>query len=618
MAVSVHWNRCAGDVWADLFSVDLEDPHFEGLNGVYMAWLGGSTPAAICVGSGAIRDKLLELRGAPAVMPYRGKALLVTWAKVEEGSRSGIERWLLDTLRPKIALASPDASPIEVNLPGRPGQAPPDAGAPPRRLAATNGAATVPIGSGTENGASSASSAAGAAGAAAAATPPPTNPAQPTAPRTGDAQVLILQKEFLEMVRKAKDPVKGGFFGGPQKKPGEDALAKDMLNMLLREAVKLKASDIHLEPQEAFLRVRMRVDGILEEALQIPHALNLHPVSAIRVACGLDPERGIGTSRPEDGRMSFKTDTADADIRLSTFPTQYGDKAVMRIIPRSNKLPTIDEIFSPKIAGALRELIHRPQGMFVVTGPTGSGKSTTLYGILQTLNTPGRNIVTLEDPIERTLPGISQGLLQSRNGFGFAEGLRAILRQDPNVVMVGEIRDLETAEIAISAALTGHMLFTTLHANSALGVISRLLDMKVEPFLIVSALTAVSAQRLARKVCTACAQPHQLSPEEASEVRYRAHKLGVELPDGFDLNLKKGAGCDVCRKSGYNGRVQLFEYSAIGPSLRKLVLKRASLDEMRAAAIHDGMEPMLVDGFRLCAEGVTTVDEVFRVVDSGE
>ncbi|MEQ1920299.1 MAG: GspE/PulE family protein, partial [Elusimicrobiota bacterium] len=310
-------------------------------------------------------------------------------------------------------------------------------------------------------------------------------------------------------------------------------------------------------------------------------------------------------------------DGMEADLRLSTFPTSWGDKAVLRLIPRAHKIPAINELgLSPKTAEALRQLATRPQGMFIVTGPTGSGKSTTLYTLLQTINSPSRNIVTLEDPIEKKIPGINQGMIQPKAGFGFPEGLRAILRQDPNVIMVGEIRDLETAEIAVSASLTGHMIFTTLHTNSALGAITRLFDMELEPFLIASALTAVSAQRLARRVCDACAEPYEPTAAEMAEVEYRAKSGGIAIPDGLAKSLKKGAGCGACRMSGYNGRVLLFEYVAITPTLRAMILKQAPLDELRAAALKDGNEPLISDGLRKASQGITTISEVFRVVDS--
>ncbi|UPT74791.1 MAG: GspE/PulE family protein [Elusimicrobiota bacterium] len=612
-SLSVYWNRCQGETWGELYAVDLSDPHFDNLEGVYMVWMGGNAPAALAAGSGVIRDKLAEVRGEPVIQALRDKSILVTWAKVDSISRAGVERWLLENLRPKVTKPVPGSVAVEVNLPGRPTTAKPDAGEGPRQSFED---LTKP---------DSAPPAVHSAGPTMAAPPPPPPPAPtPVAPKPAvETARLPLAAPFADLLAKAKGTAKGGgglFGGGAQKaKPEEEKLVSDTVQMILREASRLKASDVHLEPLENALRVRFRLDGIMEEVLQIPNVYNLRVVSHIRVMCNLDPERGIGTSKPEDGRMAFSQDGMDCDLRLSTFPTTYGDKAVLRLIPRTSKVPGIDDIGLPqKTIDALRALSTRPQGMFIVTGPTGSGKSTTLYTLLQSINTPSRNIVTLEDPIEKKIPGINQGMVQPKAGFGFAEGLRAILRQDPNVIMVGEIRDLETAEIAVSASLTGHMIFTTLHTNSALGAITRLCDMELESFPIASALTAVSAQRLARKVCSACAQPYEATPTEASEIEERMRKAGVRTPEGLFQGLKRGVGCDACRKSGYQGRVLLFEFTAISPGLRAAILRKASIDDLRAVALKEGMEPMILDGLRKCAEGQTTLAEVFRVVEAAE
>lgn len=602
-SLPIYWNRCDGDVWGELYAVNLDDPHFDKLEGVYMVWLGGNKPAAICAGSGLIREKLAERRATPELMALRDKSLLVTWAKVDAIACKGVERWLLENLRPKVPNRIPDSLPVEVNLPGRPGQAEPDAGPPPSQLFQD---LTAP------DAAPPSTHSAGPVLAAAAPTPTPK-----AAPTVSETNRLVLQADFVEMVRKAKE-TRGGLFGGGGKaNPEEEKLVADIVSKILREAVKLRASDVHLEPLEGSLRVRFRLDGILEEVLQIPASLNLRVVSHIRVNCGLDPERGIGTSRPEDARMSITQEGADVDLRLSTFPTTNGDKAVMRLIPRGNKVPALEELgLEPKTMAALQGIITRPQGMFIVTGPTGSGKSTTLYTLLQQINTPSKNIVTLEDPIEKKIPGVNQGMIQPKAGFGFAEGLRAILRQDPNVIMVGEIRDLETAEIAVSASLTGHMIFTTLHTNSALGSVTRLFDMGLEPFLIASALTAVSAQRLARKVCSGCAEPYEATAAEISEVEHRVKSGGIVMPEGLLKGLKRGAGCGLCRSSGCSGRALLFEYVPISPVLRALILKKAGLDELRAAALKDGAEPLITDGLRKAAAGTIALSEVFRVVDS--
>ena len=622
-SLPIYWNRCEGDVWGELYAINLNHPHFDGLEGVYMVWLGGNKPAAICAGSGLIREKLAERCAQPELQALRDKSLLVTWAKVESVACKGVERWLLENLRPKIPNRIPDSLPIEVNLPGRPGQAAPNAGDPPNQLFQDLTApdasppavhAPDPVVAPPPAPTPPPAPAASAAAASAAAASAPVKAAA-SAP---EPQRLPLQAEFVDLVKKAKETTKGGMFGGGGKaNPEEEKLVSDTVQRILRQAVKLRASDVHLEPLDSSLRVRFRLDGILEEMLQIPNSLNLRIVSHIRVNCGLDPERGIGTSKPEDARMSISQEGVEVDLRLSTFPTPNGDKAVLRLIPRNTKVPALEDIgLDPKITDALRAVSTRPQGMFIVTGPTGSGKSTTLYTLLQQINSPERNIVTLEDPIEKKIPGINQGMIQPKAGFGFAEGLRAILRQDPNVIMVGEIRDLETSEIAVSASLTGHMIFTTLHTNSALGAITRLFDMGLEPFLIASALTAVSAQRLARRVCEACAQPYEATAAEVAEVEHRVKGSGIRMPEGLLKGLKRGSGCAACRQSGYHGRALIFEYVAISPTLRGLILKKASIDELRAAALKDGSDPLITDGLRKAAAGVISLSEVFRVVDA--
>jgi len=569
----VYWNRCEGDIWGELYAINLNDPHFDNLEGVYMIWLGGPKPAAICAGSGLIREKLEDRRAAPELQALREKSILVSWAKVGAFERGGVERWLLQNLKPKIANVMPDAAPIEVNLPGRPGQAEPDAGEPPNQIFDVARASTG--------------------------TPPRVSPRVSPfiPPPPPPAQKLPLQDEVVELLRKGQE--------------------KSVYERILKEAVKLRASDVHVEPLDEALRVRVRVDGILEEVLQIPSSMNLRLVPHIRAACGLEAERGAG--KAEDGRMTFTHDGGEVDVRLSTFPTANGDTAVLHLIPRSSKVQAIGELgLAVKTADALRSAIGRPQGMFIATGPAGSGKSTTLYACLQLVNTPSSNIVTLEDPIEKKIPGINQGAIQPKAGFGFAEGMRAIVRQDANVIMVGELRDRETAELAASASLTGRMIFTTMNAGSALGAVARLVDMGLEPFLIASALTAVSAQRLARKTCPACAKPYEPTSSDLAEIDHQVQRAGIKPPAGLLLNLKQGKGCESCRGSGYAGRVLLFEHVAVTPGLRALILKKAPLEELRAAALKDGAEPLISDGLRKAGEGVVSISELFRVVDAAD
>ncbi|MFI5345916.1 MAG: GspE/PulE family protein [Elusimicrobiota bacterium] len=646
----IHWNQVQGGAWADFFAVNLDDPHFNALEGVFVAWQGGAAPAVIAVGQGPIREGLKELRAAPAIALYRGGTLFASWAKVEKVARPGVARYLIEALKPKISEAAPSTPPIEVNLPGRGDAAPADVEAPPPGQIYANLLAPE-SGEVKEDPSAVAAKKAAAAAAAAAEAARQTAEAARQAEASAAARVEIalrndaavkteiaaaaraevtartsvvanlqLQPAFNKMIAAAKEVPKAGFFGGGAAKPPPSAekLVSDVVQMILLEALRMRASDIHLEPQELYLRVRYRIDGILEEVLQVPHDLNLRVVSNVRVQCSLDPEKLSG-GKPEDGRVSVKLDGREADLRLSTFPTPYGDKAVLRVIPRATKTVTLDDLgLEPRSAELFRSVLSRPQGLIIVTGPTGSGKSNTMYAALHALNDATRNIVTLEDPIERKLAGVTQGMIQPKQGFGFAEGLRAILRQDPNVIMVGEIRDTETADIALSASMTGHLLLTTLHTVSALGAVGRLIDMGLEPFLVASALTAVTAQRLARAICPACAEPCAPTAEQLAEVEVRARKAAISVPDGLARNLKKGNGCDACRGTGYQGRLLIFEAVVVTPPLREVILAKGDIDHLRAAAARSGMEPLLLDGLRKAAAGRTTLAEILRVVDAAE
>ena len=656
-SLRVHWNRVQGDAWAEFFALNLDDPHFNVLEGVFVVWKGGSSPAAIGVGAGPLRDALKAFRADAAIAAFRGETLFATWAKVEKIARPGVTRYLIEALKPKVAPPAPAVPTIEVNLPGRGEAAPPDVDAPPPGqiyedlLAPDSGELTEDAAIAAAKSAAAAAKAASAAQAEAAAQAETAAKTEAAAKaqaaakaeasvkaaaaaklqaaaaaraevtaRTAAAEKLPLYAAFMKLLAPAKDAPKAGFFGGSGAKPAtnEEKLVGDVVQLILLEAMRMRASDIHLEPQESHLRVRYRIDGIMEEVLQVPHSLNLRVVSNVRVACSLDPEKLSG-GKPEDGRVSVKLDGQEADLRLSTFPTPLGDKAVLRVIPRASKTVTLDDLaLDPPSIELMQTLLSRPQGLIIVTGPTGSGKSTTLYAALHALNDSTRNIVTLEDPIERKIPGITQGMIQPKQGFGFAEGLRAILRQDPNVIMVGEIRDTETAEIALSASMTGHLLLTTLHTVSALGAVNRLIDMGLEPFLVASALTAVTAQRLARAVCASCAGPDQATPEQRAEVETRARQAGIAAPAGYERGLRRGAGCDDCRGTGYRGRLLVFEAAVITPPLREAILRKGSVDDLRAAAAKGGMEPLLLDGLRKAASGRTTLAEILRVVDAAE
>ncbi len=603
--LNLSWNRCTGDRWGDLFAVDLSSRHFDGLIGVYLAWSGGQAPTPLAAGQGPIREMLAALREEPALAPFRGAGVFVTWARAEPVLCDGIERFLVETLQPKVRRTPPAAPIVEVNLPGR---EPLAAAVPAVRETSQPDQIWDDM--------AAARPSPQQAAAAAVQAPPAPAPIEAAPVAVAPRKITRLQaavNAILEKRSKAAKPA-GGFFGGSKPKDEKESLVGEVMQAILEEAVGTGASDIHIEPQESATRVRLRVDGVLDEALVLTNGLELRLVSYIRVLCNLDPEKGVGTGKPEDGRMAVNVAGKEADLRLSTFPTGHGDKAVLRVIPRGQEVPTLTELgLRPETIASIEEMIHRPQGMIVVTGPTGSGKSTTLYTLLQRLNDRSRNIVTLEDPIEKKIPGVSQGVLAPKAGFTFSEGLRAILRQDPNVIMVGEIRDVETAEIAMSAALTGHMLLTTLHTNSAVGAVSRLLDMGLEPFLISSALTAVFAQRLARRLCPDCREPGPVQPAEREQILELGRRAGLQI-EGIGDQTYRGRGCSSCRDTGYRGRLVLFETVRITPALRELILAKASIDQLRTQALKDGSELLVADGLLKAAAGLTTLAELARVV----
>ncbi|HBL16662.1 MAG: hypothetical protein A2X36_03680 [Elusimicrobia bacterium GWA2_69_24] len=428
------------------------------------------------------------------------------------------------------------------------------------------------------------------------------------------APVGDMQARFNEIVNFKAAP-DSNFLGMSRKPAAEDPdLIVKIVQFIMEEAARSRSSDIHLEPMEEGMRVRFRIDGILSEMLRFADTRKYPVISRIRVMCGLDPEQGMNTAKPQEGRMVVNVDGRDIDLRLSTFPTNHGDKAVLRLIHRTAKKFALSELgFSPKITETIQRLIERPQGMILVTGPAGSGKSTTLYTFLQALNSPTRNIVTLEDPVEMKLPGINQCNVQPKIGFTFAEGLHSILRQDPNVIMVGEIRDRATAEIAMSASLTGHLLLTTLHTNSAAGAVTRLLDMGLEPYLIASSVAAVFAQRLVRKICKDCKEGYHPTKAELDELHETSRKAGVTVPAG-EIKFFRGKGCKSCRGSGYQGRQLLFEVLQQFPGFRQMILQKATFEDIQVAAIKAGMESLGGHGLTLVRAGETTLEELLRVV----
>ena len=388
-------------------------------------------------------------------------------------------------------------------------------------------------------------------------------------------------------------------------KASDDAPVVRLVNMVLLNAIKKGASDIHIEPYEKKLRVRYRIDGVLQEEMTPPLKLKNAIASRLKIMSSLDiAERRL----PQDGRIKLKLGKGrEMDFRVSVLPTLWGEKIVMRLLDKGNLQLDMAKLgFDPKPLEDFMWAIHQPWGMVLVTGPTGSGKTTTLYSALSDLNKVGHNISTAEDPVEYNLHGINQVQMQDSIGLNFAMALRAFLRQDPDILMVGEIRDFETGEIAVKAALTGHMVLSTLHTNDAPATISRLLNMGVEPFLITASVNLVLAQRLARKICADCKQPHKVERDVLENLGFTADQIAK-------AKLMKGVGCRTCNNSGYKGRVALYEVMRFTETLKELVLQGASTAELKTAAIKNGMCSLRMSGISKVMDGVTTTEEILRV-----
>jgi len=385
----------------------------------------------------------------------------------------------------------------------------------------------------------------------------------------------------------------------------EDAPAIKFVNLMLLQAIQDRASDIHIEPQEKKLRVRFRVDGLLREVSPPPKRMQAGIISRIKILGGLDiAERRV----PQDGRAKIKIMGRQIDIRISSLPTIYGEKIVMRILDSSSLSWNVDDIgFEPDLMDQFKTILSQSHGMILVTGPTGSGKTTTLYSSLNYVNSPEKNIITVEDPVEYRLAGINQIQARPQVGLTFAAGLRSILRQDPDIVMVGEIRDGETAEIAIKAALTGHLVLSTLHTNDAIATVVRLLNMGVDKYLICSALSLVIAQRLARRICLHCKESY----EPPVEIQQRLIHLGIN-PD--EITFYHGSGCEHCSGSGYWGRLAVYEFFRITSEVKELVVENASEGDLKEKAHELGMESLLENGMKKVREGLTTIEEVLRII----
>ncbi|HKG46969.1 MAG TPA: type IV-A pilus assembly ATPase PilB [Pyrinomonadaceae bacterium] len=387
----------------------------------------------------------------------------------------------------------------------------------------------------------------------------------------------------------------------------EDAPVVRLTNVLLVDSLRRGASDIHVEPYEKELRIRFRIDGVLYDVMHPPLKLRDALISRIKIMSKLD----ISEKRlPQDGRIKIKVKvdsrSRELDFRVSTLPTLFGEKVVLRLLDKQNLMLDMTKLgFEPESLSKFKRNISKPYGMVLVTGPTGSGKTNTLYSALQSLNTVETNIMTAEDPVEFNLPGINQVQMKEQIGLNFAAALRSFLRQDPNIVLVGEIRDFETAEIAIKAALTGHLVLSTLHTNDAPSTISRLMNMGIEPFLVATSVNLIQAQRLIRRVCKDCKEEHQMPAEALIEV-------GFTTAETKTMKTYKGKGCATCNNTGYKGRIGLYEVMEITDEIRELILIGASSLELRKKAVDDGMITLRESGLHKIRAGVTTIEEVVR------
>ncbi|MHB8340813.1 MAG: GspE/PulE family protein [Mycobacteriales bacterium] len=386
----------------------------------------------------------------------------------------------------------------------------------------------------------------------------------------------------------------------------DDAPIVKFVNLLITQAVQDRASDIHLEPSERDLRVRFRIDGVLHEVMRSPKSIQSGVISRLKIMADINiAERRI----PQDGRLSVTTNGKKIDLRVATLPTVWGEKVVMRILDNSTALLRLSDLgFSEDNYERYSRSFTKPYGMILVTGPTGSGKSTTLYATLNIVSTPEKNVITVEDPVEYRIPGINQVQTNVKAGLTFAAALRSILRSDPDIVLLGEIRDHETAQIAIEASLTGHLVLSTLHTNDSPSAVSRLVEMGIEPFLVGSALDCVLAQRLARRLCTKCKESYTPTPETLLAARF-PWQDGEPLPELF-----RPRGCSNCSKTGYKGRLALHEVMTVGEEIERLAVERASAEAIGRVAREQGMQTLRNDGMTKVISGVTALEEILRVV----
>ncbi|MEP7162867.1 MAG: GspE/PulE family protein [Candidatus Moraniibacteriota bacterium] len=439
---------------------------------------------------------------------------------------------------------------------------------------------------------------------------------------TGTDEAL---EEAIQSLKKGEEEaqavvVKQEKKGGALPEIFQDAPIAKLVDVIVKHAMDGRASDIHIEPIDTSYRVRFRVDGLLRSALVFPLEVGKAVISRIKILSNLkiDEKR-----KPQDGRFRVDTEGKSVDLRVSTLPVIEGEKVVMRILDKSNNMADLDKL---GLWGRNREIltskIREPFGIILITGPTGSGKSTTLYAFLQILNKEERNIITLEDPVEYFMDGVNQSQIRPEIGYTFASGLRSILRQDPNVIMVGEIRDEETAELAVHAALTGHLVLSTLHTNDAIKALPRLIDMGAEPFLLSSSIQALAAQRLVRRICDQCKEEMKLTPgmlkrledqrSQIAEKEFKSYKLDPHAP----IKAYKGKGCDQCGRSGYKGRIAIYEVFEVTDAAKVIITdKEGNEGELKKEAVTQGMLPMKLDGLLKVLQGITTIAEVERVTE---
>ena len=398
-----------------------------------------------------------------------------------------------------------------------------------------------------------------------------------------------------------------------------DASITDMITIVMAASLQFGTSDVHIEAEEEKVAIRYRIDGVLQEIASVPHDLWKKIIARVKLISGLKINV---TERPQDGRFTIFLESGDTDVRVSTIPTTWGESVVMRLLkPSSINVEFVDLGWRAAVQKKLEREIAKPHGMIITTGPTGSGKTTTLYSILRKLNTPDVKIITLEDPIEYKLEGINQSQIDHSKDYTFANGLRSILRQDPDIVMVGEIRDLETADVAINAALTGHLILSTLHTNDAAGALPRYIAMGVKPFLLAPALNAIIGQRLTRRICSACKEPYTPTPEELASVKQILDAVpensGETVPPENEWVFSHGRACEECNGTGYKGRVGIYELLLMDESVKAALSESISEYQVRQLAIQQGMVTMQQDGMLKVLDGLTTIEEVLRVAGEG-